>query len=290
MTARRKSDEETQRRTGNPFLSTRAEAGRQAKSDQDRNLLWWEIKPMTYAPWEADERLPTSAADFEAMEAYLLGKSTYLREVFAPDELADNHALDLGCGSGVLSCYLARHGARVTSVDITKQGTTLTARNAALRGLKIDVVRADAEAIPFADGSFDFVLSWGVLHHSNRTEQAFAEVSRILRPGGRGVIMVYHRNSLVYYLKGMYWLFVRGRILRGDSFADVTDLYADGYYHRHFCSAELAGCLRDVGLRPTRLLATQQEEPVLPGCGGALDRWLKKKLGWYLVAEIERPR
>ena len=273
----------------NPFLAARRQADVAATSDQDRNRLWWEAKPMTYAPWEAEDRLPADVAAFRDMERYLLAKSTYLRERFDVKALAGRRVLDLGCGSGVLACYMAWHGALVTGADITEHGTRLTAMNAASRGLPVSVVRTDAEAMGFADASFDFVLSWGVLHHSESTERALAEVRRVLRPGGRGLMMVYHRTSLVYYLKGLYWLLARGRIFRGDTLASVTDLYADGYYHRHFSRAELAYCLQDAGLTPLRLVATQQEEPILSGLGGRLDATLKARFGWYLVAGFARP-
>lgn len=285
----RPDDPAAPREAQNPFVQTRLEAGRAAKSEQDRNRLWWEIKPMTYAPWEQDDRLPGDVAAFEEMERYLLSKSPFLRERFDAAGLRGQRVLDLGSGSGVLSCYLARHGADVTAVDITDQGTRLTARNAALRGLAVGVLRSDAEAMGLADGSFDFVLSWGVLHHSKSTERALAEVRRVLRPGGRGLMMVYHRHSLVYCLKGLYWLLLRGRMFRGESFASVTDRYADGYYHRHFGRGELAACLRGAGLEPVRLIATQQQEPILPGLPGVLDAALKARLGWYLVAEFARP-
>lgn len=278
------------RKPANPFVATRNEAGRAAHSAQDRNRMWWELKPMTYAPWEEDDRLPQDAAAFEAMEQYLLAKSPFLRERFDAAAQNGRRVLDLGCGSGVLSCLLAKHGAEVTAVDITEQGTRLARRNAALRGLPIRVVRTDAEAMGLADESFDFVLSWGVLHHSESTERALAEVRRVLRPGGRGMMMVYHRNSLVYYLKGLYWLLLRGRMFRGESLDSVTDRYADGYYHRHFGRHELAACLRGAGLEPVRLTATQQQEPILPGLRGKLDEALKARLGWYLVAEFVRPK
>ena len=273
----------------NPFLAARREARQSARSSQDHNRLWWEIKPMTYAPWEAEDRLPTAKEQFDEMERYLLSKSTYLRERFDVAALAGSRVLDIGCGSGVLSCYMARNGARVTGADITEQGTKLTAQNAAAHGLGVAVVRTDAEAMGFADSSFDFVLAWGVLHHSNSTEKALAELGRVLRPGGRGLMMVYHRASLVYYLKGLYWLVARGRIFRGDTFESITDLYADGYYHRHFRRRELARCLRDAGLEPTLVTATQQEEAILPGLGGRWDAMLKARFGWYLVAEFGRP-
>jgi ubiquinone/menaquinone biosynthesis C-methylase UbiE len=244
---------------------------------------------MTYAPWEAEDRLPTDVAAFDDMERYLLAKSPFLRERFDVSALGGRRVLDLGCGSGVLACYMARNGAQVTGADLTEHGTRLTAANAASRGLALSVVRTDAEAMGFADASFDFVLSWGVLHHSRSTERALAEARRVLRPGGRGLMMVYHRTSLVYYIKGLYWLLARGGIFRGDTLASAADRYADGYYHRHFSREELARCLRNAGLQPLRLVATQQEEPILPGLGGRIDAVLKSRFGWYLVAEFARP-
>jgi len=250
--------------------------------------LWWEAKPMTYAPWGDEDRLPKDVAQFVETERYLLYKSPFLREEFDWNALAGQKVLDLGCGSGVLSCRLARHGAIVTAVDITEQGTRLAHRNAELQGVAVEVVRSDAECLTFADASFDFVLAWGVLHHSRSTEFALAEVARVLRPGGRGLMMVYHRASLFYWFKGLFWLILRGRAFAGESFDSVTKHFVDGYYHRHFTKRELARALIDAGLEPQRLLATQQQEPILPGLGGALDSFLKRHFGWYLVAEFRR--
>lgn len=273
----------------NPLLEARRAADGAAQSDQDRNRLWWEAKPMTYAPWGAEDRLPTTAAQFVEMERYLLSKSPFLRERFDWASLAGQRVLDIGCGSGVLSCRMARHGAIVTAADITEQGTRLARRNAELQGLAIEVVRTDAECLALADASIDYVLAWGVLHHSRSTERALAEVARVLRPGGRGLMMVYHRASLFYWLKGLYWLIVRGRIFAGETLESVTNRFVDGYYHRHFTRGELTRALRGAGLVPVHIFATQQQEPVLPGLRGPLDAFLKQRFGWYLVAEFCRP-
>ena len=121
----------------NPFVTTRAKAGDKAQSAQERNRLWWEFKPMTYEPWENEDRLPKDAASFEAMEEYLLARSPYLNDRFDAAGLHSQRVLDLGCGSGVLSCYMSKHGADVIAADITDQGTQLTMQNAALRLSKL---------------------------------------------------------------------------------------------------------------------------------------------------------
>ena len=258
-------------------------------SRRELNLAWWESMPMSYADWEAEDRVPQERRQFQDIEEYLLARSPFLAHLFANREFSGRRVLDLGCGIGVLSCLLARKGALTTAVDITQQGVDLTRQNAGAQQVDVEVVRADAENLAFRDASFDFVLSWGVIHHSSSTEGALAEVARVLKPGGKGLVMVYHKSSIVYYLRGLWWLIVRGRLFRGETLDSVQDHFVDGYYHRHFRGPEMARCLRDVGLRPTRIVATQQDDPILPLLPPALDSFLKRKFGWYLVAEFERP-
>jgi ubiquinone/menaquinone biosynthesis C-methylase UbiE len=57
---------------------------------------------------------------------------------------------------------------------------------------------ADAEALEFADGSFDLVYSHGVLHHTPDARAAVREIRRVLAPAGRAVVMLYHRDSYNY--------------------------------------------------------------------------------------------
>ena len=245
---------------------------------------------MTYVDWGASDRLPKEGTDYRSIERYLLARSPFLSSFFRSRDFAGLDVLDLGCGVGALSCLLSRKGARVTAVDITAQGVALTARNVRSQGLSTKVVRADAEALGFSDSAFDFVLSWGVVHHTSDTEQALREVARVLKPRGRGLIMVYHKSSLVYYLRGLYWLIVKGKLLRGHNLSTAQNFCVDGYFHRHFTRRELARCLVAAGLRPIWLVAAQQDVRLIPFLPHRLDELLKTRFGWYLVAEIERPR
>ena len=67
-------------------------------------------------------------------------------------------------------------------------------------GLKGNIRRADAEKLPFFSASFDFAWSWGVIHHSSSFEKCIAEIARVLRPGGRLMLMVYYRPSIAYHV------------------------------------------------------------------------------------------
>ena len=273
----------------NRLTEARGHAERAAADAQAKNRLWWERMPMTYADWQAEDRLPETGEDFRAMRAYLLAHSPFLRERFDFAGLAGRRVLDLGSGSGVLSCLLAEAGAEVTAVDLTEAAVLLTRCAAEYWRVPVRAVRADAENLGFADGAFDYVLSWGVLHHSRDSERAFREVARVLHPGGAGLVMVYHRTSAVYYLKGLWWLIARGKVLSGHSLASVQDFYTDGYYHRHFTRRELAHALGASGLSVARITVTQMQKKILPLVPGPLDRWLKSRIGWLIIAEFTRP-
>ena len=58
----------------------------------------------------------------------------------------------------------------------------------------------DAEHLEFPDETFDFVWSWGVIHHSANTEAIIREIHRVLKPGGEARVMVYHRNSINFWI------------------------------------------------------------------------------------------
>jgi SAM-dependent methyltransferase len=103
--------------------------------------------------------------------------------------------LDVATGTGWTSRRVADHGAKVTGIDIA-EGMLAAAREiAGERSLDIDYRLADAEALPFADGEFDAVISTcGVMFAGNR-EAAAAELARVCRKGGRLALMTWPPES-----------------------------------------------------------------------------------------------
>jgi SAM-dependent methyltransferase len=121
----------------------------------------------------------------------------HLRDLFDSIQGSRGRLLEVGSGIGVDSIQLARCGFDVTAVDLTESAIQVARRFAQLRGVTIDFRLGNAERLDFPDESFDAVYSFGVLHHTPDIEQAVAEVRRVLRPGGRAYVMLYHRDSLV---------------------------------------------------------------------------------------------
>ena len=106
--------------------------------------------------------------------------------------------LEIGCGLGTDGAQFARAGADYTGVDLTEAAVELARKNFKLFNLPGTFRTADAENLDFNDNTFDLVYSHGVLHHTPDTARAVREIDRVLRPGGRTVVMLYHRNSYNY--------------------------------------------------------------------------------------------
>jgi len=144
-----------------------------------------------YHDWEA------SSYDEKWSISYDERCITYARDRFiaavgdAWDGTPYPRALELGCGTGffllnlVQAGVIARGGGAVT--DISPGMVEVAQRNARGLGFSVEGRVADAESLPYPDGSFDLVLGHAVLHHIPDVELALREVLRVLRPGGRFV-------------------------------------------------------------------------------------------------------
>jgi ubiquinone/menaquinone biosynthesis C-methylase UbiE len=98
-------------------------------------------------------------------------------------------ALDAGCGTGFLSFELAARGHHVTGVDFAPAMLAEAGRKATERGVSVRFEEADAERLPFTSGCFDLVISRHVLWTLPHPEAAIEEWIRVLRPGGRLVVV-----------------------------------------------------------------------------------------------------
>lgn len=115
----------------------------------------------------------------------------------------DRDVLEVGCGIATDGINFARHGARYTGVDFSDSAVELARHRFAAEGVDGQIVQAPITDLPAADESQDLVYSNGVIHHLPETQRVVDEMYRVLRPGGRAVVMVYHRDSLNYHVNIM---------------------------------------------------------------------------------------
>lgn len=122
---------------------------------------------------------------------YLLHVATY---DFAEQFTHDKHVLDYGCGSGYGAARIARSAAQVTAVDVAEDAIDYARGQYQADNLEFRAINPD-RPLPFPDQSFDTVLSFQVFEHVPDTARYLAEIRRVLRPGGRLVLVTPDRST-----------------------------------------------------------------------------------------------
>jgi ubiquinone/menaquinone biosynthesis C-methylase UbiE len=130
--------------------------------------------------------LIANAPLYDRLTGWLLG-SLYTR---VADDIAaaagpGARVLDIGCGPGQLVERLVDRGLAVTGADLDP---AMIERAHQRLGSRADLVAADVASLPFADGSFDLVVSTFSMHHWADHQGGLAEIARVLAPGGRAII------------------------------------------------------------------------------------------------------
>lgn len=188
--------------------------------------------------------------------------------------------LEIGVGAGTDHLQFARAGAILSGIDLTDAAIEMVAKRLALEGLSSDLRRSDAENLPFENDSFDYVYSWGVLHHTPNTEKSIDEVYRVCKPGGKACIMLYHRWSL---LALMFWvryglLRLRPfRTLRHVIFHHMESIGTKAYTTRE--ARRLFSRFHSVTITP---VLTPYDTEFIPGF---VARHLPQSWGWFLVIQ-----
>src|SRR5262249_25694600 len=153
-------------------------------------------------------------------------------------ELKAKRVLEIGCGMGLHTELMTRAGANVLAIDISDVSVNATTARMKLKGLPSDVRQMDAVDLCFPDESFDFVWSWGVIHHSAFTGRIVKQIYRVLRRNAEARVMVYNLEGMLAYIVFVsrhLWGFWLGR-----SFDEALWRSTDGYSARFYSRDTLA--------------------------------------------------
>ena len=162
---------------------------------KERVRAFWQAHPCGTKFADAE---PGTAKFYELVEEHRYTKEWHIPEAANFAGTSGLKVLEVGCGLGTDGAQFAKAGADYTGVDLTDAAVELARQRFAVSGLKGRFQTADAENLAFENESFDLVYSHGVLHHTPDTARAVDEIWRVLRPGGRAVVMLYHRDSYNY--------------------------------------------------------------------------------------------
>jgi SAM-dependent methyltransferase len=277
---------------------------------QAANRAWWQDHPMRYdfttvlaqrefSPEfyeEIDRRF------FSSVREYMPWTSIPFDPLIDFSRLASQDVLEIGTGNGSHAALLARHARSFTGIDLTNYAVDSTQRRLTLAGLSGRALQMDAEQMSFPDQSFDFIWSWGVIHHSADTGRILAEIARVLRPGGRAVTMVYHRSAWNYYVVGLLIHgLARRQLLKGRSTHETLQRTTDGAIARMYSIAEwteLASLYLDV--EKIRIYGSKTDLFPIPA-GRLKDTLIKLtpspltrfftntcRFGWFLVSSLAK--
>jgi len=286
-------------------------AGARESFDNAGNRGWWEKNPMLY-DWNKVHGVPALDSEYFEKIDRIFGEGHRLLnnpgwpegdilERFIPyREVAGKDVLEIGCGAGLVASHLARNGARLVAVDITANAIGITRERFRQRGLRGAIMQMEGERLALRDSSFDFVVSWGVIHHSGDMAAIIREIHRVLRPGGRAYIMVYNRKSLRYQVYCRFWLGVVRMKLLKKSLEEIAGSITDGFIARHLTKEEF----RELAAPFTRIDFSFSDESLstsaylagrfhkllkpFPGVMAAIERSLARRWGWYMEVKATK--
>jgi len=151
---------------------------------------------------------------FAAIEKHRYETEWHIPEMAQFPSWQGKKVLEVGCGLGTDAVQFARAGADYTGVDLTPRSIELVQKRFQQQNLSGSFQVGDGENLPFPDNHFDLVYSHGVLHHTPDTQKAINEVHRVIKPGGKAFIMLYHRNSYNYYGNIMFFRRLGAQVLK----------------------------------------------------------------------------
>jgi ubiquinone/menaquinone biosynthesis C-methylase UbiE len=277
---------------------------------QEANKSWWESTPMRYDWREAVASEPGSRAYFEEIDRRFLGLAKKytpwferpFEQLIPYADLPNMDVLEIGVGHGTHAQLIASRCRSFTGIDLTGAACKAVVSRFQIFGLQGRIAEMDAEELSFPDASFDYIWSWGVIHHSADTSRILRQMHRVLRPGGRATVMVYHRNWWNFLIvAGLLKGIVQGQLGELGKLHHVAQGATDGAIARCYTPKEwrdLASGLFDV--ERVRIFGLKSEVILLPpgGFKRALERAVPDamarfatntmKLGSFLVADMRR--
>lgn len=229
---------------------------------------------------------------YEERRKFRYSLQDYMPATFQFATFAGKLVLDLGCGAGIDSAEFARNGASVVSADLTSTATRLTRDLLREAGFSSPVLQAEATSLPFKSGSFDCVYCFGVLHHIPDARKAVAEINRVLKPGGSVMVMLYHKDSLLYAYSIVYLRGIKERLLDRLSLDEILSRYSERRegcpYTRAYTKSEayelFMNCFEEIEIT---IHYNCLDLPSSRKVKVALSE--EYELGWHLIVKARKP-
>lgn len=258
-----------------------------------------EYKKQTRIHWGAapcgsnySDKMFMTKGFFEEIESHRYKSHPWILEAIRRFDINGKKVLEIGFGMGTDHLQMARWGGLMYGLDLTPVSYEVTKKRFEIYGLHSELTIGDAENLPYPDNHFEFVYSFGVIHHSPDTQKIINEIHRVLKPGGRCWITVYHKNSIFFWWTVyLYdWVLRRGykketlkaRISRIEHPNDNPNLVIKLYKKKEF-----EGMFPLFKVIKSDIDHLIKEDIALFGkyIPKILLNILRKKFGWYMIVE-----
>lgn len=276
------------------------------------NKEWWEKNPMRYDFTEGI-RQDEFTLDFfkEIDQRFFTNSMEYAPYKIKPfdtiidfDFIKDKTVLEIGVGQGSHAQLIAQNCKNYIGIDLTDYATLSTVTRMKLLAINnAKILQMNAEKLQFDGNSFDYVWSWGVIHHSANTFQILKEIHRVLKPGGKCTVMVYHRSFWEKYVHaGLVHGIFKGYLFKEKKLDKVLQRSADGAIARFYRRYEWQKLCEEANLNVGKIFVMGQKTSLIilpPGklkkfilkmIPSNLSRFFTNKLKWgsFLISDLHK--
>lgn len=243
-----------------------------------------------------NNRTPYTWGKYKDMRKLRYELQDYMFDTFRFQDFKGKKVLEIGCGSGIDSAEFAKYGADIYATDMTDKAVNHTKNLFKRLNMNEELIsrikKVNATNLPFEDNFFDLVYVYGVLHHIPIVERALDEIYRVLKPGRQCFVMLYHKDSLLYYYSVLY---LGGVVFKGFkkglSEKEVLAKYSEGKmgnpYSKVYTKDEAKRLFYTSGFKDITvevkypMIDTTTERKVeIPN--------LPSNLGWHLIVKAQK--
>jgi ubiquinone/menaquinone biosynthesis C-methylase UbiE len=290
----------------------------QNKQEDVRNF--WDKRPCDS---DVSELARGNVPYYEEIEKDRYQHQSHINRIMDWISWQGKRVLEIGTGVGTDARNIIGRGGFYQGINVDQGSVDATVSALKVYGLSGNVTKCSATELIFPDNSFDIVYSFGVLHHIPDVNRAVAEISRVLKPGGELLVMVYNRSSINYRLEilvlrklfvrllripgairffGMLGfpeaklrrhaeIFASGKLSAEDWLSRNTD-GPDNPYSLVYDTREIEQLLSDFHILKNEVFFFDSRHWGAPGrlVPAALVQWLGRRWGWHRVVYGVKPK
>lgn len=220
----------------------------------------------------------------------------WLLDEISTFDIKGKEVLEIGYGMGTDHLEMAKMGGIMHGISITPNDKKIVDKRFELYGKETETIVGDVEDMPYDDNTFDFVYSFGVLHHTPNINKALTEIYRVMKPNGKCYLAVYNKNSMFFWWTLFLWTWLISRDFLKHTLKQRVSLLEypnddPNLYVKLYTKKEFSKKIKKAGFEIENVHIDHLDRKSI-----AVDRWFsdkfieskRHKLGWYIIVEAKK--